>query len=111
MRTKAIAVLLVMAAGLPLGVAEAAAEDPLGCPGVVEVPGGWLLTEDAACSIRLPGDGATFDFGGHTLTGKVLPLDRDQTMRNGTLVITGSQAWNGGFTVSRVTVRPLVPGG
>ena len=108
MRTKLVTVTVVglLAAMLP-ATAEAGA--PLNCPGLVEVEGGWLLTEDAACNLRLPGAGATFDLGGHTLTGGVSAGARQQTVRNGTIVITDHQGWYS-FTLSHVTVRPLVPG-
>ncbi len=80
-----------------------------GCPQVVEVEGGYLLTQDASCSLSWSEDNTFFDLGGYTLTGRLFPHGRNQVVRNGTVVIDRSDSWvfSNNFTVSGVTFEPL----
>ena len=109
MRRKLItlAVVGLLAAGLPATVASGATRTPLDCPGVVEVPGGWRLTQDVSgCGFDWTQDDTTIDLGGHTYTGALSPFGDGQTVRNGTVVFEYDWwASASDFTVSHVTVQ------
>lgn len=113
MRLKAAIVVVTGLFGTLFGAAGSGAQvasgSPLDCPGVVEVPGGYLLTEDVTCSFGWwTDDDATFDLGGHTFTGRVSPAAAHQTVRNGTIVLDDDWWVDASdFTVSDVTVQPL----
>src|SRR5262245_4177767 len=93
--------------GMPAAASQTVVTTPLGCAGVVEGQGGYLLTQDTECLLSWQGDGGkTFDLGGHTLTGgmAIHGVRGRRTLRNGTFVTNqiGSNFWFG-LPVSHVT--------
>ena len=110
-RLMAVAVTVALIPAIAAWGAPSASADtgtPLDCAGVVAVPGGYQLTQEAVCSLNWIGNDEFFDLGGHTLTGGLRPRGHNQVVRNGTLLPGRGDDWSmaSDFTASYVAIRP-----
>lgn len=107
-----VGLLVALAAGMAVPTAGAETGTPVDCPGMVQVRGGYKLTQDTTCDLTWMEDNTVINLGGHRLTGTLLPGGHRQTVRNGTLITTGDFWANASdFRVSHLSVRPPTPGG